>query len=160
MLLDVDIRRKDDGLSTSPVATEAKVDITEVNPVKTSEAEPAKANENGVEVNGNSQEHVDSGKHVNGDSQSSKTSKTSNGNHVDGAARSLLNGALNSLHSHKSLHGKAQTLMPKPHMRTKKRIIVCCDGTWQDGVEQKKYFGHSDLIRFAKCRSDGSIRTF
>lgn len=41
------------------------------------------------------------------------------------------------LHSHKSIQGKSRTLMPKPHMGSHKRIIVCCDGTWQDGIEKK-----------------------
>lgn len=56
---------------------------------------------------------------------------------------------------------------PKPendsedHTRTKKRLFVCCDGTWQNAASKKGY--STNVARFARCvdrlEPDGYERT-
>lgn len=49
----------------------------------------------------------------------------------------------------------------KEHDRTKKRLFVCCDGTWQNAASREGY--STNVARFARCvdrlEPDGSERT-
>ncbi|KAG8694057.1 hypothetical protein FRC09_010086, partial [Ceratobasidium sp. 395] len=35
--------------------------------------------------------------------------------------------------------------------RTPKRIIVCCDGTWQDGIIRRQTWMYSNVLKLARC---------
>lgn len=35
--------------------------------------------------------------------------------------------------------------------RTPKRIIVCCDGTWQDGLLTRQTWMYSNVLKLARC---------
>ncbi|QRW06366.1 choline transport protein [Ceratobasidium sp. AG-Ba] len=37
------------------------------------------------------------------------------------------------------------------HGRTPKRIIVCCDGTWQDGIIRSQTWMYSNVLKLARC---------
>ena len=75
---------------------------------------------------------------VNEELTSSRLSSQNKSSSADGSSRTDLTAPpTTSLHSHKSNVDKSRTVLLRPHMRTPKRIIVCCDGTWQDGIEKK-----------------------
>ncbi|KAJ8591826.1 hypothetical protein M405DRAFT_860232 [Rhizopogon salebrosus TDB-379] len=38
-----------------------------------------------------------------------------------------------------------------PLQRFKKRIIVCCDGTWQDGVIAKELWKHTNILKLSRA---------
>ncbi|CUA77090.1 hypothetical protein RSOLAG22IIIB_12532 [Rhizoctonia solani] len=42
--------------------------------------------------------------------------------------------------------------------RTPKRIIVCCDGTWQDGIIQKQTWMYSNVLKLARCINHEDMR--
>lgn len=42
--------------------------------------------------------------------------------------------------------------------RTPKRIIVCCDGTWQDGILRKQTWMYSNVLKLARCLNHEDIR--
>lgn len=41
--------------------------------------------------------------------------------------------------------------MPTVHKGVHKRIIVCCDGTWQDGIEKKYRWQYSNILKLARA---------
>ncbi|THH16823.1 hypothetical protein EW146_g3879 [Bondarzewia mesenterica] len=56
--------------------------------------------------------------------------------------------------SHKSSPrpGNRSFTDPDPtHLRIKKRIILCCDGTWQDGITVKERWGYTNVLRLARA---------
>ncbi|CAE6362832.1 unnamed protein product [Rhizoctonia solani] len=42
--------------------------------------------------------------------------------------------------------------------RTPKRIIVCCDGTWQDGIIQRQTWMYSNVLKLARCINHEDMR--
>ncbi|KAJ1303159.1 hypothetical protein OPQ81_011360 [Rhizoctonia solani] len=42
--------------------------------------------------------------------------------------------------------------------RTPKRIIVCCDGTWQDGIIRKQTWMYSNVLKLARCINHEDMR--
>jgi hypothetical protein len=42
--------------------------------------------------------------------------------------------------------------------RTPKRIIVCCDGTWQDGVLKRQSWMYSNVLKLARCLHHEDMR--
>ncbi|KAJ3758641.1 hypothetical protein EV360DRAFT_43439 [Lentinula raphanica] len=45
------------------------------------------------------------------------------------------------------------------HVRVKKRIIVCCDGTWQDGVTTQNRLSYTNVLRIARTIEHEDFRT-
>ncbi|ELU42234.1 choline transporter [Rhizoctonia solani AG-1 IA] len=42
--------------------------------------------------------------------------------------------------------------------RTPKRIIVCCDGTWQDGILRSQTWMYSNVLKLARCINHEDMR--
>ncbi|KAG9314326.1 hypothetical protein JVU11DRAFT_5117 [Chiua virens] len=54
--------------------------------------------------------------------------------------------------------------LPKPEtpgstLKTKKRIIVCCDGTWQDGVVVKERWKYTNILKLSRALHHHDERT-
>ncbi|KZV77071.1 hypothetical protein PENSPDRAFT_280333 [Peniophora sp. CONT] len=56
------------------------------------------------------------------------------------------------IHSrHSPSPGRSYTDPDPSHLKIKKRIVVCCDGTWQDGLSVKARWQYTNILRLARA---------